>query len=282
MKSIILALAAASLLAAQPKRIVSTAPSVTEMLYALGLGDRVVGVTTYCHFPPEVMSKPKVGTYLKPNLEHILALRPDLVVIVKNPVNLASRIEGMGMKVLELDHEELSGIYVSLRAIGAATGTAARAEQQVTAMQRNLEAVRRATAAKPRRKMMFIVGRSPGRIEGLVAVGRASYLNELITLAGGENIFANAPAAYPKVSLEEVLARNPDVVIDMGDMGDTLAIPEGHRQAIVRLWNTQRSLAAVQRGRVFAVTSDIFVVPGPRALDAARAFFRMFHGEAAP
>jgi iron complex transport system substrate-binding protein len=127
---------------------------------------------------------------------------------------------------------------------------------------------------------LFVVGRTPGLLEGLVTFSKSAYLNELIELAGGENVFRDAPSSYPKVSLEEVLARNPEVILDMGDMGDTDQVTEQQRRQAVALWSRLSSVDAVRRGRVYAVTSDIFIVPGPRIVEAARELARRIHPEA--
>ena len=147
-------------------------------------------------------------------------------------------------------------------------------------MRAELDAIRRKVAGRAPPRAVFIVGRNPNAIEGLVAVGQGAYLNELMALAGGRNIFADAGAPYPRIGLEEVLARNPEVVIDMGDMASTQNVTDRQTRAVVALWNRYPSLAAVKNRRVFAVASDIFVVPGPRIVDAARQFARMFHPEA--
>lgn len=277
MRALMLALVLAATLLAQPARIISTAPSITEMLYALGLGDRIVGVTMYCHYPPEALKKPKVGTYLRPDLETILSLRPDLVVALKSPVDLTPRLTAMKLRALEVDHEDLAGIYESIRRIGDVTQAADRAGALTVRIQEQLAAIRNRSAPLAKRKIMFIVGRTPGRLEGLVAVGRASYLNELMAIAGGENIFGNTAIAYPKISIEEVLSRDPDVIVDMGDMADTVGVTDEHKRGVAALWKRYPTLKAVQGDGVFAVASDIFVVPGPRAVDAAREFARMLH-----
>ena len=111
-------------------------------------------------------------------------------------------------------------------------------------------------------------------------VGQASYLNEIIALAGGENVFRDAVASYPTVSLEEVLARNPDVIIDMGDMADTVGVTAEHKREVTSLWERLASVSAVKQRRVHAVASDVYVVPGPRVVDAAKAFFQMLHPDA--
>ncbi len=271
-------LAAASTL---PTRIVSTAPSITEMLYALELGDRVVGVTTYCHYPPEVRNKPKIGTYMNPNFETTLALKPDLVVVLKEHRELGEKLRGFGLPVLGLQHNTLEGIYQSMLTLGERTGAATIAETRVASIRARLQAVKKRTAGLPRRSVMFVVGRTPATVEDLMAVGSHSFLNELIDIAGGRNVFEDAIAYYPRIPREEVYARRPEVVIDMGDMGDTDDVSEQQRREVVGLWKQFPNLPAVKTGRVYAVADDIFVVPGPRVSRTAERFFAMIHPEAA-
>lgn len=263
--------------AAPPQRIVSTTPSITELLYALGLGDRVVGVTRFCRYPPEAQQKPKIGDYINPNLEAIAALRPDLVIIQTNPVRLAEKLASVRLRSVEVNQENIEAIYNSIRVIGDATETAPRAAALIDSIRKGLEEIRTRAASLPRTRMIFVVGRSPNRLDGLIVAGRASYLNEVIDLAGGQNVFRDAVAAYPAVSLEQVIARRPEIIIDMGDMSDTVGVSDEHKRAVERLWTQSSAATAIKPRRVFAVASDIFVVPGPRVVDAARAFFDMLH-----
>jgi len=279
-RAAVLHVALALVVCAAPRRIVSTAPNITEILYALGLGDRVVGVTDYCHYPPEVRNKPKIGPFIRPDLEAIVALQPDLVIIQKNPLQLFPRLRGLGQNVLEVDHDTVANIYRSIEQIAAAAGVAASGRALRARMEAGLAEIRRRTAPLPRRTVLFVVGRTANSIEDLVAVGGASYLNDLLTAAAGANMLADYPAAYPKVPREEILARNPEVIIDMGDMTGTEGVTEARKQAGVELWNRYPLLRAVRERRVYAVASDIFVVPGPRIVEAAREFARMLHPEA--
>ena len=279
--ALVWALIGASLAAGStlPTRIVSTAPSITEMLYELELGDRVIGVTTYCHYPPEVRNKPKIGTYLNPNFETTLALKPDLVVVLKEHRELGEKLRGFGLPVLELQHNTLQGIYQSMLELGERAGATKIAEGRVASMQARLEAVRKRAEGLPRRSVMFIVGRTPATVEDLMAVGSNSFLNELIDIAGGRNVFEDAVAYYPRIPREEVYARGPEVIIDMGDMGDTDDVTEQQRREVVELWNQMPLLPAVKTGRVYGVADDIFVVPGPRVVQTAERFFLMIHPE---
>src|SRR5579872_59384 len=273
---VLLTLLAVSTLAAQPRRIVSTAPSVTELLYALGLGDRVVGVTRFCRYPPEARKKTIIGDYINPNIEVIASLRPDLVIVQQNPVRLTERLNALHLHTLEIDQQNVGledAIYKSTRIVGEATGTQARAEQLIASIRSGLEAVRAKAAPLPRKRVMFVVGRSPGRLDGLIVVGRASYLTEVMGIAGGENVFRDAMAPYPEISLESVIARNPEVIVDMGDMSDTVGVSEQHKREVVELWRRAPSVTAVKQNRVVAIASDMYVVPGPRVVDAAAALF---------
>lgn len=269
------ALAAAFL--GPPERIVSTAPSITEMLYALGLGDRVVGVTNYCRYPPEAARKPKIGDYLRPNLELIVAARPDLVILERTGVRASESLAGARLRVLEVDDGTLAGIFQSIERIGAAAGVGERAAALNVRLRAELDRLARQNAGLPKRRTMFVLGRTPGRLEGIVVAGRGSYLDELIGLAGGKNIFGDTVSAYAKVPLEEILARDPEVILDMGEMADPEALSEERKRAIVALWSRQPSLAAVRSGRVYAVASGAFLVPGPRVVEAARELSALIH-----
>jgi len=266
--------------AAQKKRIVSTTPAITEMLFAIGLGPRVVGVTSYCRYPPEAAKLPKVGGFINPDLEAIVALKPDLVAIQKNPVQLAEKIGRLGLHVVEVRHDTIHDALGAIEELGRAAGAPNESLRLTAKLRADLETIRRATSGSPRRTMAFFVGRNPGQVEGLVAVGRRTYLQDLIVIAGGTNVFEDAIAPYPKVNLEEVLARNPEVIIDMGDMSQTRDFTEAHKQAIVALWGKFPALRAVRERKVFPVADDIYVVPGPRMIDAARSFARILHPEA--
>jgi iron complex transport system substrate-binding protein len=260
-----------------PQRIVSSAPSITEMLYALGLGDRVVGVTRFCRYPPEAQKKPKIGDYVNPNLEAIAALKPDLVIVQTNPVRLAERLRTLRLKVLEIDQHDIAALYESIRVVGDATGSSARAAQLIASIRGGLESVRERAGHFEATPMMLVIGRTPDRLDGLIVAGTTSYLNEVIETAGGENVFRDARAAYPQVSLEEVLARNPRVIVDMGDMGDNVAVTPEQRRETIALWQRLPSLAAVRDHRIFPISMDGFLVPGPRVVDAARALLAMLH-----
>jgi len=251
-------------------RIVSTSPSITETLFALGLGDRVVGVSTYCRFPPEVATLPKVGTFLKPDAERIAGLRPDLVVVHEVGNGLDRRLGSLRLPYIVVERGSLASAYSSMREIATAAGVPERAETLVAEVQRRLDAIRRAGAARPKRRVLFIIGRRPGMLADLIAIGPGSYVNELIEIAGGTNVLAiPGQPEYPRISMETVIRLNPDVIVDTVDMGDTDAERRARQPVNERLWSAYSTLTAVKTRQVHAATTDALVVPGPRVVEAA-------------
>jgi iron complex transport system substrate-binding protein len=253
-----------------PARIVSTSPSITETLFALGLGDRVVGVSTFCRFPPEVARLPKVGTFLKPEAELIAGLRPDLVVVHDVSSGIDRKLAAMRIPYAVVERGTLASVFSSIRRIANAAGEPARGETLVGDIERRLGAVRAASAALPRVRVLFIIGRRLGSLSDLVAVGPGSYINDLIEIAGGENVLAIAgQPEYPKISMETVLRLDPDVIVDTVDMGETEAERRQRQPINEQLWSAYPMLTAVRTKRLHAATTDALVVPGPRAVDAA-------------
>lgn len=261
---------------AQPKRVVSTAPGLTEILFAVGLGDQVVGVSEYCRFPQAALSKPKVGSFLQPNVEAIAQLKPDVVLILKNPVRLRQRLEAVGLRVEELDLETLPGILAGIDRIGALGGRVREASQLHQSLEKRLAALK--ARVRERKKVTFLVGRTPQRLEGMVAVGPGSYLDTLMRAAGGDNIFADSPTMYPKVSIEQLLARDPDVIFEMGDAVHDGESQNNYRENVLAVWARMDGLKAVRQQRVFPLNDSMYVVPGPRFAEAAERFFEMLHG----
>ncbi len=279
MRNLILVLAAIAAQAA-PMRIVSTAPSFTETAFALGAGDKVVAVSTYCHFPEKANHLPRIGSYLKPNVEAIARLKPDLVLVHAEQKLVIDQMKALGLNVLPLRNNTLEEVMASIRDLGAALGTSPAAAKLEAQLRARLKATEEASRGKKPVSMLFVVGRTPGKLDGMVVVGKGSFLNELIRAAGGRNVFADAPVAYPKISVEAILRLDPDVIVDMGDMAETTGVSDAHKRAVVQLWKDQSGIRAAQQGRVFAVAADIFVVPGPRIPEAAEAFSLMLHGGA--
>jgi iron complex transport system substrate-binding protein len=242
---------------AVPARIVSTSPSITETLFALGLGNRVVGVSTFCRYPPEAASLTRVGTFLKPDAELIAGLRPDLVVVHEVSTGIDRKLAALRLPFVVVERGTLASVFSSMHQIGAAARVADRAANLVKDIERRLENVRQ-SAASPRRRVLFIIGRRhPGTLTDLVAVGPGSYLNDVIEVAGGSNVLniAGQPE-YPRISMETVLRLDPEVIVDTVDMGETPADWRQRAPINERLWSAYGTLTAVKSGRLYAATTD--------------------------
>ena len=261
-----------------PARIVSTSPSITETLFALGLGDRVVAVSRYCRYPAEAAALPKVGTFLQPDVELIARLRPDLTFVHPGPNGLDRRLSTLKIPFVTVERGSLDSVFSSIRSIGAAAGVSDRASALVTTLEERLQRIRTAVAGRKPQRVLLIVGRRPGTLTDLVAVGRSSYMSDLATIAGGVNVLSqDGLPEYPRISMETVIRLAPDVIIDAGDMGDRPEQREA-RQAITEgLWKRQQ-LGAARTGRIHAVISDAFVIPGPRVVEAAETMASWLHG----
>jgi iron complex transport system substrate-binding protein len=216
---------------------------------------------------------------MQPNVEVIARLQPDLVIVQTLPNSVRSQLDALHIPTAEVDTGSLSQNLEAMIAIGKAAGAEASARQLVGRIRQKLTDLRAGSHKGTTPSAAFIVGRTPGKLDGLVAVGGGSYLSELIERAGGRNVFADAAQPYIKVSMETILRRDPTVLIDMGDMAETVGITQATKDNVVRLWSSQGRLSAVRQHRVYAVAADIFVVPGPRMLDAAQAFATMLHPE---
>jgi iron complex transport system substrate-binding protein len=265
---------------AQPARIVSTSPSITETLFALGAGARVVGVSNYCRFPAEALALPKVGTYTKPDPEKIALLRPDLVIMQRSPGGLADRLSALGIRHVEVRVGALSEVYSMILDIGRAVGLPEKAEQLDAKLRSQLEAIRSSRGTEARPAALVVVGRDPGLLTNLVAVGPGSYLDELLNIAGGRNVLTGTPVAYPHISLETVVRLDPDVILDLSIMGSAggSAAEQVQREARARQpWLARSELASAQKGRVFALASEALTTPGPRVVEAVELIRSKIH-----
>lgn len=260
--------------ATKAKRIVSTAPSITESLFALGLGDEVVGVSNYCHYPPEANKRARVGQLLNPDVEAIVALHPDLVVVEQIPNHLQEQLQRLHIHSISVAHNSIEDVLQSDIAIARAAGVPDAGSRLNSEIEKSLDQIRTKTDHFPRLRAALVVGHSPGKLSGFFVAGKDTFLSGLLQIAGASNVFDDAKGLYPQVSLEEILSRNPDVIVEsVGDGRDS-------KEEMLRLWATEPRLHAVQTHHVFAVPSDLFLVPSPRITESARYLVHMLHPEA--
>jgi iron complex transport system substrate-binding protein len=260
---------------ALPQRVVSLAPSVTEIVFALGAGDRLVGVSTYCDYPPEAAKIDRIGTFLQPDIERILARRPDLVIGVPSPGNRVpvERLAELGAKVLIVDPERIADIFAAIRTIAAALGVPERGERLVADIEGQLGAVQARLAGAPRPRTLMLVGRAP-----FVAAGRGTYQDELIELAHGDNLGAAGGERWPNLGLEFIVARAPEVIIDasMGSEEPT------DRSTALAFWDAFPTIPAVRDHRLYGYRAYELLRPGPRVAQTLETVARFIHPERFP
>jgi iron complex transport system substrate-binding protein len=259
-----------------PERIVSTSPTVTETLFALGLGERVVGVSRYCRYPAAVAALPKVGTFLRPDAELIARLRPDLVVMHESHTATAQRLQSLSIPYIAVERGTLASVFSNIRDIGAAAGVVDRATALVRDLVQQLTRVRQAVSGRPPKRVLIVVGRRTGTLTDIVVAGRGTYLHDLVGIAGGVNVLDDPKLPeYPRISLETVIRLKPDAIIDTADMGEQ--VDESRVRRVEALWTAQ-PLVKASGMRVHGVTGESFVTPGPRVTDVARELARYLHG----
>lgn len=250
----------------EPDRIVSLAPSHTEILYALGLGDKVVGVTEYCNYPPEAAEKTKVGAFDAIDLEQVVGLEPDLVLATTmHMAEAVPALQELGITVFVIDPQTVSHVLRAISAIGHITGEDEAAEALVSDMQARVDAVRDTIDGATRPTVFWELGAE------LFTAGPGSFIDDLIRMAGGENVASDADTPWPQMSVEAILLANPDVIVladhNYGQTAEMVAERPG--------WG---DLRAVQEGSIVEITNDDIVSrPGPRIVDGLEFLARAFH-----
>jgi iron complex transport system substrate-binding protein len=247
---------------ANPQRMVSLAPSITETLFALGLGDRVVGVTSYCDYPPEATAKEKVGDTLRPSVEKIVALRADLVFVstASQLEQFIRKFDDLGIAVYVSNPRKVKDVAETITRIGALTGSTERAGELSDRLQKRLAAIDAGVQAAPRPRVLVILSAEP-----LITTGGSTFINDLIERAGGRSISANETAEYPQYSLETAVATRPEVIFLQAE---DARLPE-------RLKETP----AARAGRVFHVDDNLMLRPGPRIIDGLEQMAAEIHPE---
>ena len=247
------------------------------MLFAMGAGGRVAGVSNYDRFPPEVAKLPRVGGLLDPDVERVLSLKPDLVIVYDTQADLIRQLERARIPIFGYRHRDLRDITETMRTLGARIGARDAANAAASRIEQQLAATGRRVAGRPRPKTLLVFGREQGTLRHINASGGYGFLHDLLELAGGANVLADLTKQAVDMSTEMVLTRAPEVIIEL-HYGDSLR-PE--RLGTERLvWNALASVPAVRTNRVYLLGGDEFVVPGPRIVIAAERFAGVLHGEA--
>ena len=253
--------------AAAPHRVVSLIPAVTEMIFAIGDGSRLIGVGSFDRYPPDVQKIERVGGLLDPNVEKILSMRPDLVILYGTQQELKQRLARANISFYSYEHRGLADITQTLRAVGARLGSSDAANRVASKMESDLAAIRQSVSGRPRPKTLLVFGREPGSLRGIDASGGVGFLHDMLLVAGGDDVFEDVKRQSVEVTTEMLLARRPDVIIELRYRE---APQSGNAGQMARDWDAVPAVPAVRNHRVYVLVGDEFVVPGPRVVEATR------------
>lgn len=255
-------------------RIVSLVPALTEMLFAIGAGPQVVAVSSYDEFPPQVKSLPRVGALLDPDMERILALRPDLVVSYGSQTDVQAQLGRAKIRVFSYRHAGLNGVFATLKELGAAVGRTAESERLSQEIRTGLDGIQARVRGRARPRTLLVFERDPASLRGVYVSGGVGFLHEMLGIAGGVNVFADIARESVQPSVETMLARAPEVILEVRATGLLAAADVTQAK---RVWGALASVPAVQQGRILILTGDHLVVPGPRVVQGTEAFARALH-----
>jgi iron complex transport system substrate-binding protein len=270
-------LVASAAIAAQAPahRVVSIIPATTEMLFAMGAGDRLIAVGSYDRFPPEVERLPRVGALLDPNVERILSLRPDLVILYGTQTELRTQLERAGIPFYPYTHKGLGDITETMRSLGARVGAGAAATALADRIDRQLADIRAKAATRPRPRTLLIFGRQRGTLQNIDASGGVGFMHDMLETAGGADLLGNVRQQSVMMTTEMILTRAPEVIIEL-----RYARGDASEQTDLRVWDALPSVPAVRNHRVYLLQGEEFVVPGPRVVAATERLARTLHPEA--
>ena len=256
-------------LAKAPTRIVSMAPSVTEMLFAIGLDQEIVGVTQFCDYPSAARAKPKVG-YSNPNVESIVALKPDLVVAPREflRTDTLAQLDRLKIPAFILEAKIVEDIPSHIQTLGRMLDRSPAADRVATGMRKRIAEVRTRMKNLPHPRLLYVLNSQP-----LISVGPGSFIHQLIELAGGANVAAAAKSAYPRLNMEDVLKEDPQIILF--PVGSSEGVPDDEQQ----VWRKWTTLSAVKHGRVQRISADLLNRPGPRIIEGLEVLARLFHPE---
>ena len=255
-----------------PQRIVSHVPSITETLFALGLGDRIVGVSDYCDYPEEAKAKPKVGGYFTPNIETIVALNPDLVLTDGYALELMPRLEGLGIPFVVVQPKDINDILEDIELLGNATGEQKKANELINDMRSRVDAVTDKVSSAPRPSVFYVFDATDTTKPW--TAGPGSFADALIQMAGGENIAAKAQGAWIQLNMEELVNSNPDIILVDSMMGTAVISPN----QIKKLPGWQ-DMTAVKENRIYTIDGDLVNRSGPRIIQGLEEMAKILHPE---
>lgn len=260
-----------------PHRIITIAPNAAEIICSLGACDSIVGVSEYCVFPPELKKRTKIGGFINPDLERIVALQPDLIVLRGQNDSIEKLCREMNIAIYQdLTDKTLSGIETCIMDLGRLLNKETRASSLVQQFRDSLDAIRSRVAHRSRPRVFLTIFRSPDKLSNILTSGNGTFLHEMIEIAGGENIFGHIDMAYPQITPESILARQPDVIIELRP-GENMT--HELKEKLYRQWSRLGSVPAVTNKKIYFITDDHAQIPSPRYVKIIEKISRLLHPE---
>ena len=235
-------------------------PNLTAIVYALGAGDKLVGVDEYSVYPPEARYLPRMGSYLQPNMEALIAARPDLVLVVNSDEKIREMLSGVGLEFESFGNDTVADVLDSIGRLGTLLQCQRTSGWLLQAFERRKNYVTSTLENTPRTRVVLVVGRNPGRLQDIYVAGSSSFMGELLVTAGGDNVFGGLGLPWPQVGVESIVSADPDVIID-----STLSkgATDAEFEQLGRDWDALPSLRAVKNGRVIVPRDGWWQIPGP-------------------
>ena len=261
--------------ATPPQRIVCGSPAVTEIVFALGCADRIVGVSDCSVFPSEAKTKASIGGWTNPNRERLLMLKPDIIITQGHHENLALFASEYGIRFHTVKLDTLEDVHTAIDSIATALHVTDRGAELTGRIRNTISSVRQKIAGAQAQRVLVLFGRTPGNLTRLSTVGPGTFLNDLIGIGGGINVFGDAKGAYPQVSKESLLARKPEVILQITTGG----LPEKTLSQLRADWRSLGSIPAITSGNLYYLTNDYLLIPGPRVGQAVLKIAETLHPE---
>ncbi|MBD3414266.1 MAG: ABC transporter substrate-binding protein [Candidatus Aminicenantes bacterium] len=257
------------------ERIICAAPSVTEMVFSLGLGDRVVGVSHFTVYPPAAQDKKSIGGLINPSKERIIALNPDLVLTQGKHERLAELCRTQNIKFVSVKIEEIKDIHKAILELGILLNAQKKAQRLSQKIKKDLSALTAKIQNIPPKKVFLCLSHTPGDLTGLMTTGQGTFLHEIIEMSGGINIFSDIKERYPRVSKESLIMRHPDIIIEVYAKGLNL----NQQEMLLKDWDRLSILPAVGNSRIHFLTEDYLLIPGVRVNLILKKFIQTLHPE---
>jgi iron complex transport system substrate-binding protein len=251
-------------------RIISLAPHITEILFALGLEDRVVGVTDYCKYPPGVEKKERIGGLLNPNTEKMVALKPDLLIVTESFNNVNSFLHNDRYKIVSLPDKKVADILLSIDSIGTLTGTSDKARLLISGINDSL-ALYKGEMSEQSPTAILVIGRDKGSTRNIGVSGPGAFINELWNWTGGRNAFPQMPVSYAQLNREDLLKKDPQIIIEFKYRG-TWNLEKDNLNK--KEWQDLQ-VSAVKNDNIFVISGSNFVIPGPRVYLLAKEYSKI-------